>query len=258
MGALLPKAMDCAPAVEMAGSKSSLKTLCRYKNPDCDGTVAYVRDRDFDYEPDSASVGPFLIPGSPRGWHWKRHEIENYLLDPELVGKVFPSVRLQAYKEELVAASKRIRLYEAARWTIGEIRRKLPPYYTFSTRPDIGDGDFVLPSSLGESECEQWVMSQVTTFVAHVGNVASRESVKRVLATISRRFTEEFCSAYDQVLVWFSGKDIIASLEPWLIATLHLDAPGFRNAVRDWITENPDQALQVHAEWQEFARYLSA
>lgn len=259
LGALLPAAMARPPVVQRAGSKSSLKTICRYENPACDGTVAYLRDRDFDYEPDGATVGPCLIPGSPRGWHWKRHEIENYLLDPEMVCRVFPSVTPKAYTEELVAAAKRIRHYEAARWTVGTIRGQLPPYYEFGTRPaDIRKPDFALPSSLEENECARWVTSQVTAFAAHVGKVAGPKVAKDTFAAMSRRFSEEFCLAHDQVLVWFSGKDIIVSLQSWLTAKLHCDAPRFRNIVRDWILDNPEEALSVHAEWKEFARLLSA
>ena len=54
------------------------------------------------------------------GWHWCRHEIENYLLEPALVAAACsPRITEATYLEQLRGAALRIRYYEAARWAVG-------------------------------------------------------------------------------------------------------------------------------------------
>lgn len=258
LGTLLPHVIAFAPAVRWVGSKSTIKAICLHENRDNDRSAAYVRDRDFDFTPDEMASGPIPMATGPLGWHWQRHEMENYLLDPQLVQQAFPAISSQAYTAELIAAAKRIRFYEAARWTIGTARRALPPFREFPTRPEsVAGHDFMIPDAVGEADCEQWVTMQVSSFRERTDAAMDTDGLARSLAQNTRLFDETFCTHPERTMIWFSGKDLITALQPWLIVSLHRDAPGFRNSVRDWIMAHPDEALAVHAEWRELARLLS-
>jgi len=50
------------------------------------------------------------------GWFWERKEIENYLVDPDIVGKVFAQhSEISVYQSALEEARDKIAVYQAAR-----------------------------------------------------------------------------------------------------------------------------------------------
>jgi hypothetical protein len=60
------------------------------------------------------------------------------------------------------------------------------------------------------------------------------------------------------VLLWFSGKDILAGMADWL-ATRSIANPGeFRAILRDWIISNPDRAIELLPEWKGLIDILRA
>lgn len=257
VSAILHEAMPNAPLVERAGSKSLMRSLCKREQELHGCSTAYVRDRDFDFEPD-ATGGPVEIPGGAKGWHWNRHEMENYLLEPDLLSAAFPAFKVDEYRAELTAAAERIRFYEAARWTVGRAKSAMPAPYTFGTRSANTNNEFLLPAQLSEPECEQWVISHGTEYRQAVDCALDAGGLKAEYAAMVARLDSRLCSDLDGVLTWFSGKDLMAGIEPWLIGELRMDAHQFRAAVRTWVERHPHVGLHIHTEWAQLARLLSA
>ena len=61
--------------------------------------------------------------GPPLGWRWCRHEIENYLVDPAVVSEAMGWSMHGGRGSSSSSLRKRVRYYEAARWTVGIVRR---------------------------------------------------------------------------------------------------------------------------------------
>src|SRR5258708_6318678 len=114
------------------GSKYGLPPQARNRRQAVPEQVSsYLRDRDFHSDPPTDASEPIvdrLHDGHVLGWRWCRHEIENYLIDPELVA-VASGWDKDQYRAQLVSAACRIRHYQIARWVIGNVRRNLPPQY---------------------------------------------------------------------------------------------------------------------------------
>lgn len=84
--------------VQRRGSKNTLAMEAKTIAKEGENDVYFVRDRDFDFlPPDDLSQPkpikaevvtikhPNKVKREVKGWHWCRHEIENYLLTPEIV-----------------------------------------------------------------------------------------------------------------------------------------------------------------------------
>lgn len=260
--AILGALLEGAPVVERRGSKNALKPIAAEERIRTGRRVAFVRDRDFDFDP---CPGQSSKPGEikdgrfpdPLGWYWSRHEIENYLLDPAVVELAWPSVARQAYEEALVEAAVGIRFYEAARWTIGMARRALPPHYELKTRPTELEGrELAVPSRLEECPCREWALGCLETHLNRVSESLSRATSVDCLEKKVAAFTEDFCADYKAVLTWFSGKDLLAALSPALTRLYNVDAGQFRAYLRNWIMAYPQEALDVLPEWQTFVSCL--
>src|SRR6185503_12131059 len=119
--------------------------------------AGYLRDRDFDFDPPPDTSRPTVDSvegGVAIGWRWSRHEIENYLIEPVLVSEA-TTWPLPEVEDALRESARAIRSYEAARWTIGIVRRDLPPHYELKTRPD-GLNDIDLPVDLNYATVNAW------------------------------------------------------------------------------------------------------
>jgi hypothetical protein len=235
------------------GSKQMLRARSRAVR--ARGEAAYyLRDRDFDFEPLGDS-GPIPEVGN-LGWHWHRHEIENYLLEPAIVSKL-PTVNRDQYETALLDAGERIRHYQAARWTIGQIRKALPPNYELQTRPD-NIGELELPEDLGLAAIHDWAVVHVGRFRERVVPLLEPRALAQEVLRRAERLANESCLSIEGMLVWFSGKDIMAALSDWL--TAHgLRGPGaFRSALRDWIINNPEEARELLPEWRRFSELIRA
>ncbi len=145
------------PVVKKGGSKNSLKPQARQQRTAARVLAGYLRDRDFDFEPPmdrDLAVVDSQHQGQPLGWRWVRHEIENYLIDPLIVEAALGMPSLD-WSSVLTKVASRIRWYQIARWTIGEVRRSLPPHYELRTRPQEL-GDLGLLEDLEENPCLTW------------------------------------------------------------------------------------------------------
>jgi hypothetical protein len=242
-------------------SKGSLAPRARDLRRDTGQTACYVRDRDFDHLPPADLSQPEIDTTDGvdvLGWRWCRHQIENYLIDPGVINAAFGWDRA-TYEAELVNAARQIKHYEAARFTIGQARKVLPPAREFPTSPPECIGhDFRIPSDLSEASTTNWVHTQAATFLSSVQIALDPAALNTALTTHSDGFTEAFLGDVTSVLVWFSGKDLLTAMLPWLQATHRLHPSQIRNRVRDWIAANCDQTLVLLPEWDSFRNLLRA
>jgi hypothetical protein len=142
---------------------------------------------------------------------------------------------------------------------IGLARRHLPPAQEFPTKPAECTGhEFRLPADLTEPGSANWVETQAVGFLANVQTTLDPTVLANDWAAHSARLTDAFLADVGNVLVWCSGKDLLAGLIPWLQMTHGLHPSQLRVRVRDWIVMNPDQTLMLLPEWEAFGNLLSA
>ncbi len=259
---LMEAIVDQPTIVRMGGSKNSLapfaRTLLKERSL---SRVGFLRDRDFDYDPPDNRIAPVPIQVRDTGlsgWHWCRHEIENYLLEPALVAAACSSTISEAtYLEQLREAALRIRFYQAARWAVGVGRRSLPPNYDLKTRhPEIADKELAVPVQLSAGESREWPVQTCGAFLQGVNFSLCESAVQQRFGMYEARFNEEFCGSTNEILVWFSGKDLMAAMEDWLRGEGYANAGVFRAELRDWVTGHPEEAPGLLPEWGAFVSSL--
>jgi len=248
------------PLVEPGGSKNALKPQALKKRTADKVLAGYLRDRDFDYEPpddrDSAAVDSTHV-GATLGWRWVRHEIENYLIDPLIVEGAL-GVDAQVWSDTLTGVASRIRWYQIARWTLGEVRRALPPQYELRTRCDAL-GDFQLPDEISESACLTWCRNSIVGYRDRIAEQMSDTKVAALIEARSVALSPECLAQVDNALVWCSGKDLLAGLSAAVLESAKAQTPGeLRSRLRDWIRSHPDAAVDCFAEWRDLIRQLRA
>ena len=240
------------PLVVQGGSKTTLKPKTeeeRRSNP----LTCYIRDRDFDMDPPADRSRPAVHAldksGRVIGWHWCRHEMENYLLEPGVVARA-TGVNDVAYGAALGEAARRILDHQAARGAIGITRRTLPPTYQLQTRPADAKGDIPkLPTDLGALAMSGWACEQAATFRDRLCPQLDPTAVRKCI-DMRREMLAPLADRVDEVLVWFAGKDLLSALEPWL-GVNGLGTPGdFRERVRTWVVDHSEDALALLPEWQ--------
>jgi len=266
--------------VQRRGSKNTLAMEAKTIAKEGENDVYFVRDRDFDFLPpdDLSQPKPIKtevitikhthkVKREVKGWHWCRHEIENYLLTPEIVTKASYrkkygySFKITEYQQELTKAAEKIRCYEAARWAIGKAKHCLPPKQELYTRPiDILDKPIAIPDDCSGDATETWLINTTTAFSKQVSNTLTEEAVKQAYWHYLNRFDKSFCLDITQVLVWFSGKDILAALEPWCMTKGYQNAAAFRetlaNRLIEWLRRHPEEVCTFLPEWNALIHCL--
>jgi len=240
--------------IAVNASKHALVPRTRTEQESGSSDVRYLRDRDFDFTPPENSGHP-ECDREGLGWRWCRTMIENYMLEPAIVSAAL-RIDPGPYRSALSDAAKEIRFYQAARWAIGIARSKLPHFYQLTTY--ISSDDFELPDAgnLGRVAIEQWVISHVASFAELVVPCLKKETVQESFVQHVTRFDDSFLNSTEYILVYFSGKDLMAALRPWL-AGFSIKTPGdFRSILRDWMREHPDETLAFLAEWNAFLTTL--
>lgn len=221
--------------------------------------VFYLRDRDFDFEPPDHPNRPCedkYDENQVLGWRWCRHSIENYMLEPTIACAALDS-KEDRYSGALKQAGKRIQFYQAGRWAIGTARRALPPNYDLRTQPDGAD-EFFLPKTeeMSKEAARNWARVQVKEFVDRVRPALSETSIGQSFDQHTRRFEKDVCDSVEATLVWFSGKDLMLALKDWW-SSLGVAGPNdFRNRLRDWMREHPEEVLSALPEWQAFLEIM--
>ena len=254
---ILNPILQGAPVLQRGGSKNGLKPRALTERKENKVAAGYLRDRDFDYEPPDDLSQPtvdYLDGGTSIGWRWCRHEIENYLIDPLLVSAAM-AWPITDIEDALRQSARKIRYYEAARWTVGIVRRTLPPHFKLNTRPDDLN-EIALPSALDSISVNEWALKNIDTHRSCIEAKSNPQSVLKSLEFYSTLFEDVFISDVSKVLLWFSGKDLLAGMSDWLM-TKNMENPGaYRAALRDWIISNPEQTLEILPEWKSLTEVL--
>ncbi len=255
---LLFSILQGSPPVAQGGSKTSLKPRTRNAREGGQQGVVYLRDRDFDFDPPENLLKPTIdseYKGQPLGWRWCRHEIENYLIEPDIIHATtgWPSSEIQA---AILEAAKTIRNYEAARWTVGFVRRALPPNHDLNTKPK--SGDFALPASLDITAVRDWAVSNIEAHQSRIEASMNPVAVQAALDSFFARFDDTFIADLTNILLWFSGKDLLAGMADWLVTRSFANPGEFRKSLRDWIISNPDRAIALLPEWKSLIEILRA
>jgi hypothetical protein len=249
-------AVNAVPSSKYA-LKSRAQTARRERQRE---DIFYLRDRDFDFDPPQDPRRPQPeTDGTGRliGWHWSRHEIENYLLEPGLVAAAL-GWDLARYSESLCEAARRIRHYQAARWTVGKARRTLPLRpYELPTKP-VEVGDDRLPTDLSMDAVNAWAVGHCQGFCDKFQQALQPDRLRTSLEDQTRVLTAEFLAAPANALLWCAGKDLLAALRSDMETRRVNGAGAFRSLMRDWIRRNPDAALTHLPEWCGFKRIVQA
>lgn len=247
------------PVTELGGSKYGLKAQAERLSIERKKVVRFVRDRDFDCVPPDDCTSPEPIKdggGNIWGWYWCRHSMENYLLEPSVVGAAI-GVDRDEYEDELRRAAKSIRFYEAARWAVGVARRALPPIRNLETRPPaLGKGDFVLASDLSQLGSKTWVIDHTAAYLLDVTGKLNGSAVEESFNEFCNRFDEAFCEDTSHLVTWFSGKDLFGALKDWISACGRGGPKAFRDTLRNWCRSNPVRVLDLIPEWKNFVEVL--
>lgn len=248
-----------SPVVRQGGSKNSLKPRAATERRENQVNAGYLRDRDFDFDPPTDTTAPTIDgrdKSTPFGWRWCRHEIENYLIEPALVAEVI-TVPISDFEQVLRDVGTEIRSYQAARWTVGCVRRSLPPHYDLKTRPE-GLNEIDLPPDLGEAATHTWASTSVESHRLPITAATDPAAVRASFDQFVGRFDAAFTSDVSNVLLWFSGKDLLAAMRGWLNSVGYANPGEFRAAIRDWIIANPERALELLPEWKALTELVTA
>lgn len=254
---ILNPILQGSPVLQQGGSKNTLRPRARTDRQENRIAAGYLRDRDFDFDPPVDLLTPTEDAKEgdiPFGWRWCRHEIENYLLEPALVSEAmgWPDNEIETAIHQ---AATNIRSYEAARWTVGVVRRALPPQYELATRPD-GLNEIALPAGLDRITVENWAVDNIRTHRERIVSATDPHQVKEIFDDFLVRFDEEFLSDAAKILLWFSGKDILAGMADWFEAKAIGNVGLFRANIRDWIITNPERTLELLPEWANLRKTL--
>lgn len=237
------------------GSKGSLRPRALEQRDEKTKNVVacYLRDRDFDSDPPTTYTAPVedsrLPSGGPvLGWHWCRHEMESYLLEPALVEAATKRTWSAAsYGSALMQAATRIAPYTSARWAVGIARRTLPPLRDLPTRPQLAS-EIRLPEDCTEAACSQWARDLTGRYLRDVDASLGQSAVDTSLARLKTHLAS--LTTPEEALIWHTGKDLLAALAPVLPGPFRNNAPLFRAELRNWVREHPTDALALFPEWQ--------
>ncbi|HEU4965233.1 MAG TPA: hypothetical protein VFV52_15500 [Bacilli bacterium] len=243
------------PGVASAGGKD----LARQKTARERGNglrTYYLRDRDFDYDPTYRDEArPLIEYDQVMGWYWSRHEIENYLLEPQLLARAFGGrVTAEEVEQELLAAAQRIRFYQMARWAVGRVRRfqNFPNPRKIQTKHPSCPNDYQLPVNMDYGSCSDWATTSTESFLQTVLQNVNQDAIQSYLAANYEDFTLEKCQDLKWVLHTFSGKDLFGSLRVWLDKKLSLSPKEVCQRLVSWIDENQEEAFAILPEWKNF------
>ena len=220
--------------------------------------AAYLRDRDFDFLPADDGVGPVIDAydddNTVLGWRWRRHSIENYILDPEIVGRALTALGLhfdrQAYNEALILAGKTIACYQAARWTIGQKRAALPSNYKLNT--GVVEEGYAKPedAAMTKNDARDWLINQCATFSGAVVHLLDKQTVEDAFNCFVSKFNTSICQSTDAILVNFSGKDLMTALADWR-QRYGMPNPGdLCDSIKRWMMDNSDEVITALPEWR--------
>lgn len=145
------------------------------------------------------------------GWRWERKEIENYLIDPAVVGRALGRLP-EHYDKALETAASQIATYQAARVALTVNRPRSAPLEN-SFGKARGRGRHPMPEDLGRDRCLHEAKQLVHEWNSqrHIGEAALEQAFIAA---------ETECSP-DGVrgkhfMTSFAGKDLLWAMEDYL------------------------------------------
>jgi hypothetical protein len=182
-------------------------------------------------------------------------EIENYLIDPEVVrralGQQAPDPA--AYQNALNAVAATVAVYAAARTALTQSRaRRLLPISN-AWGPERGRLRHPFPDDRNITQCRTGIRQIVRDY-----GQSHRITAEAVLARFNS-LLPECCEGdrFQYYLTYFSGKDLLCALEPWLVS-LGLGSPyQFRERVLRGIERATDPWAWL-PEWTALRSQLAS
>lgn len=250
------------PAIERKGSKDDLPHIVRRERLSSPGlSVVYLRDRDFDTEPvipAPAQPEAILQNGTVHGYLWQRHEIESYLLTPELVHEAF-KIEVKTTEAALLAAAAELRDYQAARWTIGQTRKACRAGGSLGTRYP-GTGEFQLPADLSEHAVQHWLHQETSALIHTYQQALDPNAIAAMFAGYQQRLST--LTTPEEILLWYSPKDLLSAESfraAWMLSGINPPHPAdFSNKMARWLERgNGLRFFQLIPEAQALANLLT-
>jgi hypothetical protein len=251
------------PNIERKGSKDDLPHLVRRDRQNPPGlAVVYLRDRDFDTEPvfpTPSQPEPILSGGTVHGYRWQRHEIESYLLTPELVHEAF-KIEVNLTEAALLAAAAELRDYQAARWTIGQTRKACRAGGSLRTRYP-GTGEFQLPADLSQDNIWNWLHQETSALLHTYQQALDPDSIAAMFAGYQQRLSA--LTTAEEILLWYSPKDLLSAESfraAWMLSGINPPHPAdFSNKIARWLEKgNGLRFFQLIPEAQALADLLTS
>jgi len=187
-------------------------------------TVFGLLDGDFLAEWETPTCRPRPWIGSDQtvfGWRWERKEIENYLIDPEVVGRSLGQTAPNNgdYQIALERARDRVSTYQAARLALVVHRPRFQPMANAFGR-ERGALGHLMPDDFSENTCLEGIRQTV-------GEHNDQQAI--VMSAVESEFQtrrpecETGGARFSHFLTSFSGKDLLHAM------SLDLQAFGFES-----------------------------
>jgi hypothetical protein len=116
--------------------------------------------------------------------------------------------------------------------------------------------EIALPLALDIEAVNEWASSTIKAHRDRIAAKADPPVVQESFNAFVARFDDHFVSDMANVLLWFSGKHILAGMANWLSARAVANPGAFRAMLRDWIIANPERALEFLPEWNSLTKVL--
>ena len=237
--------------VEPVGGKYGFGQRIRLAREIKIGTVAGLRDRDFDDE-------DLTIHDKPRewrveagrvwlGWYWERNTIENYLIDPAIVARALGSKAppVAGYQAALRSSAESIADYTAARFALSRSRLHFSPLDN-AWGPERGSDHHPFPADRNEAECRR-----------AIGDIVRQHQVEQTAneAEVMSKFDEFLPTCrppgvrFRNFLTYFSGKDLLFGMETALIGFGFASPFEFRERVLKGLEYSPEDVWTWLPEW---------
>ena len=133
----------------------------------------------------------------------------------------------------------------------------LTPNFELRSRPD-GLNEIALPANLAAADVRSWASNSIAAHRATMVAATDPAAIQKSFDDLTAKFDDAFLADTARVLIWFSGKDLLAALSDWLVARGVANPGAFRAVLRDWIIANPTRALQLLPEWDGLVQVVRA
>jgi hypothetical protein len=138
---------------------------------------------------------------------------------------------------------------------VGIARRSLPPFNELPTRPAELTNEIQLPADCSQAACSTWVRQHVAAFRQQVQATLDDMALQASLAERGQRLAN--LTASSDVLIWYSGKDLLAALGSVIAARPEANPKNFRRRLSSWVQTHPQEAVALFPEWQALLAALA-